>query len=155
MYKAQYIEYKQLQRAWYELYVDQKDNGERLADWIQDMHHPPAGLGRLLVEIVSECVDTIQEQMQALCNAGELTEDTQFEYATDALGKSAAMIGVRMFRLGQETAYKIKYDDLTPCTCTSMPDDDLENFLKRAAEGPQVVEGDGWVIFDFGKEEEK
>jgi len=93
--------------------------------------------------------------MQRMVDQNKLGSDEQFDYATDALGKSAAMVGLRMFRLGQEVAHRIKYDDLTPCTCTSMPDDDLENFLKRAANGPQTVEGEGWVIIDFGKEEEE
>jgi hypothetical protein len=149
MNKAQKREFQLLAQSWLQMYMPPgTSEEERLVNIRQDMLHPPAGLGQLLFDLIQECIDSINNQVESMST--EDPEFASFDFVVGNLANSIMLIGHRMFRLGQST--RLKYEDLTPCTCTEIPDDDIEEFLRRETEGPKTIEGVGWVILDFGKE---
>jgi len=143
-----------LDNAWRELFLTgTQEEQEVLTE--QDMKHIPRALGYMLVRMVDECVDGINNSTAYRLAKGDLTPDQATEFQLNALYAATMMIGHRMFKMGQHLTTELPYDKLIPCPCSVLYDEELDDLLKRAAEGPRVVEGSGWVIKDFGRKEEE
>lgn len=153
-------EYRMLQRAWEEAFVDVPDADGRS---VEDMYHLPPALRKIIDDILHEGTETINETLDAQHKAGELElGNPTFDAAMNMFAQLTVMLAGRMYRLGEKMAVKLPFDSLQPCPCSIVTDEDfgdLETFLQEAAEvttqlaNPKdgdIVFGDGWVITSFG-----
>lgn len=142
-----------LDNTWRELFLQGAEEAQT-ARSEQDMNHPPRALGAMLLRMVDECVDGINIQIQHALEAGQMRSEETTEYSFNAFCRAAIMIGNRMFLMGQRLTTELPYADLTPCSCSILYDEDLDDLLRNAVEEGRQLEGPGWVIKDFGKEGE-
>jgi hypothetical protein len=134
-----------LKFAWRELFsLDSKGATEGKLN--EDMYHVPPGFRFVLEEIIDESVEHINDRLDT--NDDIEDGEESFDFAVNALITMAKLIGNRMFQMGQHLAVKLPHKDMTPCLCSTLYDDELEDFLKEAA-GSRVLKGDGWIIYDF------
>jgi len=129
-------EFHQLQTAWVDEFVNVEDREERA---MEDMHHIPPALRRLLEEILLEGTDAINENLaEDLVDVATVPDN--FDIATAQLLAFARMTGARMYRLGTRMASILPYKDMTPCPCAIMTDEDfedLESYLKSSISKPE------------------
>lgn len=143
-----------LQKAWEELYM-QGTEEEKSSMTDEDVFHIPHGLRIVIDNILGEGIDFINDNLSQMVEDGDLESGSDaYDAAMESVLRLSRMIAARMYRIGQHLVTKLPYGNLTPCPCSVMADDELEDFLKMAAMTPRVLpnlEGPGFVIKQFDR----
>jgi hypothetical protein len=143
-----------LQLAWGELFMQGTDE-EKSSMTEQDVFHIPQGLRMLIDTVLGEGIDYINENLSEAVENGELQSGSDaYDAAMESVLRMSRMVAARMYRMGQHLAVKLPYGGLTPCPCTVLADDELEDFLKMAAmDKPELpdLKGNGFVIKQFDR----
>lgn len=148
---------RELRRTWHRLFNSGDDLFNR-GMALQDMTHLPSGLRQVLDEVFEEGIDSINEYLETL-DIKDVAE--AYDEATNKILCLARFIAARFYRMGQELHQTLPYKDLTPCPCSALADDELEDFLKEAAtvlEGESMLSplvGDGWIIQQYDRRKKK
>jgi hypothetical protein len=119
-------EVRQFGLRWSDLYRNGGDESI-VAQANMDTNHPPAMLGRVLYDIVGEIMRAVEETTNTIPEGSERDRQT-----TELFIGYLKMTAVRFFRMGQVTANVLPWDNLTPCPCQHLFDDEIEDFLKTA-----------------------
>ena len=127
------LEFKTLKSKWMELFNSGTEEEVEVQAKLEHQHVPP-GIKVLVEEIVDETHDFITARLQKVRdeNVDENVDEEDianmgYNYALEF----ARLMSVRMYRMGQALNGELPFDQLTPCTCTTIADDDLEAFLNE------------------------
>ena len=136
---------RQLLTGWNELYDLGTDEATQSSAH-QDMYHIPTGMRDAVDSVLEEGVEYINTCLANMHQDGELSEGEEtFDAAMKGMFYVSRMIAWRFFKLGQHVSTKLPYQELTPCPCTTLVDDELAELLSSDFD----LEGEGWVIKSF------
>jgi len=120
----------------------------------QDMYHIPSGLRDLIDKIIEEGIDYINVSLEGTEHAEDWEPEQRFDAVFNGLVHVSRMMAGRFYQLGQHMVTRLPYDKLTPCPCSTLVDDELDEFLKMAAlvDVPLPdLKGEGFVIKNFDR----
>lgn len=138
-----------LNLGWHELFGS-GDDASILGKSNQDMYHIPSGLRDLIDKIIEEGIDYINLNLEATDFDQEEVHNAVF----NGLIYVSRMMAGRFYQLGQHMVTRLPYDKLTPCPCSALVDDELDEFLKMAllVDVPHPdLKGEGFVIKNFDR----
>lgn len=150
--KAATTEFRQLKLGWDELFNTAPDEVVELMVE-EDAMHPPIALHSMLRAMLHEHGEAINEWVGQAVGRGEFELGTpeHFQFVVERFGMLTTLVGVRMFRFGQHMSARLPYDNMVPCMCKVTTDDEIAKLLSQHMD----LEGNGFVIRDFYKDEEK
>ena len=143
-------ESKELDDAWHELFGD--PNSKTTEEWEFDMdrelNHPPIALNRLVRDCYGDVINIANKAVAQEREKGATPEEL-FQVMSSVLINLGIVTSFRMFQVGQHTAMSHPFKTLGQCPCEILFDEDVEKLLSE----PYNVEGEGWVILNFGRTE--
>jgi len=144
------FELKVLRDAWHSLYLVGKTDEEQEYDIDRDTEHGALALAEFIHEIFDESVEKINSEISRAVREEGRTPREIYTYATTTLTEVGRLAAYRMFRIGQHVKDKLPFDELSPCACEILYDEDIEALLGI----PFDLEGEGWVIKNFKSKKE-
>jgi len=119
------------------------DEQKNLSQALEDVHHSPSSLKAFVDSLLNEGVEHVREGFnKEFENAPDVMDsDKPIQYIVDGLLFYASITAIRMFRLGQEVNVRYPWDKLTPCSCKTLADDEVDEFLQASSELRFLQEG--------------
>lgn len=146
-------DFHMLNKGWRELF-NSGTRSENEGRAVQDMYHIPSGLADLISGVIGEGIEYVNAFIDAQNEEGTLVdEEDQYNAAMNGILTMSRLLANRMYQLGQHMATRAPYANLTPCPCSVLVDDELEDFLAIAAhemrDYKKPLKGDGFEILNW------